>query len=99
MQNEETSGGAIREDKTGGNAGGENSGENSGGAAGGGIKDVENSENIDVRTYTVKSGDTLSKIAKEFYGNANKYMDIFNANTDKLKDPNKIFPGQELVIP
>lgn len=95
MQNEETSGGAIREDKTGGNAGGENSGA----AAGGGIKDAENSVNDDVRTYTVKSGDTLSKIAKEFYGDANKYMDIFNANTDKLKDPNKIFPGQELVIP
>jgi nucleoid-associated protein YgaU len=51
------------------------------------------------RTYTVQSGDTLSKIAKEYYGDANKYMDIFNANTDKLSDPNKIQVGQELVIP
>lgn len=51
------------------------------------------------KTYTVKSGDTLSKIAKEFYGDANKYMDIFNANKDKLSDPDKIKPGQELVIP
>ncbi|MBN1634408.1 MAG: LysM peptidoglycan-binding domain-containing protein [Ignavibacteria bacterium] len=50
-------------------------------------------------TYTVKSGDTLSGIAKQFYGNANKYMDIFNANKDKLSDPNKIYPGQELIIP
>jgi LysM repeat protein len=51
------------------------------------------------RTYTVKSGDTLSKIAKEMYGDANSYNKIFEANRDKLDDPNKIFPGQELVIP
>jgi nucleoid-associated protein YgaU len=51
------------------------------------------------RKYTVKSGDTLSKIAKEFYGNANDYMKIFEANRDKLSDPNKIDVGQELVIP
>lgn len=51
------------------------------------------------KTYTVKSGDTLSKIAKEHYGDANRYMEIFNANRDKLSDPNKIQPGQELVIP
>ena len=51
------------------------------------------------RTYTVKSGDTLSKIAKEMLGNANAYMDIFNANTDQLKDPDKIQPGQVLKIP
>jgi nucleoid-associated protein YgaU len=49
--------------------------------------------------YTVKAGDTLSKISKEFYGNANDYMKIFEANRDKLKDPNKIQPGQELRIP
>lgn len=49
--------------------------------------------------YTVKSGDTLSKISKEFYGDAGKYMDIFNANTDKLKDPDKIQVGMELNIP
>jgi nucleoid-associated protein YgaU len=51
------------------------------------------------RTYTVKSGDSLSKIAREYYGNAGDYMKIFNANRDKLSDPNKIQPGQELVIP
>jgi nucleoid-associated protein YgaU len=51
------------------------------------------------RTYTVKSGDSLSKIAKEQYGNAGDYMKIFEANRDKLSDPNKIQPGQELVIP
>ena len=51
------------------------------------------------RTYTVKSGDTLSKISKEFYGNANDYMKIFNANKDTLSDPDKIKPGQTLNIP
>jgi nucleoid-associated protein YgaU len=51
------------------------------------------------RTYTVKAGDSLSKIAKEHYGNAGDYMKIFEANRDKLSDPNKIQPGQELVIP
>lgn len=51
------------------------------------------------RTYTVKSGDSLSKIAKEMYGDATQYNKIFDANRDKLSDPNKIFPGQELVIP
>jgi LysM repeat protein len=51
------------------------------------------------QTYTVQSGDTLSKIAKQFYGNANEYMKIFNANRDKLSDPDKIQPGQQLVIP
>ena len=51
------------------------------------------------RTYTVKPGDTLSKIAKEHLGNANEYMKIFNANKDQLKDPDKIKPGQVLRIP
>jgi LysM repeat protein len=50
-------------------------------------------------TYTVQSGDTLSGIAKKFYGNANDYMDIFNANKDQLTDPDKIKPGQVLKIP
>ncbi len=50
-------------------------------------------------TYTVKAGDTLSKIAKEHLGNANAYMDIFNANRDQLSDPDKIKPGQVLKIP
>lgn len=51
------------------------------------------------QTYTVQSGDTLSKIAKQYYGDANAYMEIFNANKDQLSDPNKIKPGQKLVIP
>jgi nucleoid-associated protein YgaU len=50
-------------------------------------------------TYTVKAGDTLSKIAKEFLGDANAYMEIFNANRDQLTDPNLIKPGQVLKIP
>ncbi len=51
------------------------------------------------RTYTVQAGDSLSKIAKQFYGNANDYVRIFEANKDRLNDPNKIQVGQELVIP
>jgi nucleoid-associated protein YgaU len=52
-----------------------------------------------VKTYTVQSGDTLSKIAKTHLGNANAYMEIFNANRDQLKDPDEIKPGQVLKIP
>jgi len=51
------------------------------------------------RTYTVKPGDTLSKIAKEMYGNPNQYQKIFDANRDQLRDPNQIRPGQQLKIP
>jgi nucleoid-associated protein YgaU len=50
-------------------------------------------------TYTVQPGDTLSAIAKRFFGNANDYMEIFNANRDQLSDPDKIKPGQVLKIP
>ena len=50
-------------------------------------------------TYTVKAGDTLSKIAKEHLGDANAYMKIFEANKDQLSDPDKIKPGQVLKIP
>lgn len=49
--------------------------------------------------YTVKKGDYLSKIAREVYGDANKYNVIFEANKPMLKDPNLIYPGQVLVIP
>ena len=49
--------------------------------------------------YTVKSGDTLSKIAKECYGNASRYTVIFEANKPMLSDPDKIYPGQSLRIP
>jgi nucleoid-associated protein YgaU len=51
------------------------------------------------QTYTVKSGDTLSKISRQFYGDPNEYMRIFYANRDKLKDPDKIQVGQQLTIP
>jgi LysM repeat protein len=51
------------------------------------------------RTYTVRAGDTLSKIAKELLGNANAFQAIFDANRDQLSDPNKIQPGQVLKIP
>ncbi len=51
------------------------------------------------QTYTVKAGDTLSRIAKDRLGDANAYMKIFNANKDQLTDPDKIQPGQVLKIP
>ena len=51
------------------------------------------------KTYTVKAGDTLSKIAKQHCGNANLYMKIFEANKGLLKDPDKIQVGQVLNIP
>ncbi len=51
------------------------------------------------RVYEVKAGDSLSKIAKREYGDANKWPSIFEANRDTLKDPDKIFPGQKLNIP
>jgi nucleoid-associated protein YgaU len=49
--------------------------------------------------YTVVRGDTLSKIARDFYGNANAYMQIFEANKPMLTHPDKIYPGQMLRIP
>lgn len=49
--------------------------------------------------HTVQSGDTLSKIAKEVYGDVNAYNRIFEANRPMLSDPDKIYPGQVLVIP
>ena len=51
------------------------------------------------RTYTVKSGDTLWAIATEMYGSGGKYMKIFEANTNILENPDRIKPGQVLVIP
>jgi LysM repeat protein len=52
-----------------------------------------------MQTYTVAKGDTLSAIAKKFYGNANDYMKIFEANRDQLSNPDKIQIGQVLKIP
>jgi nucleoid-associated protein YgaU len=59
---------------------------------------VTNSEG-EAKFYTVVSGDTLSKIAKQFYGNANAYNPIFEANRPMLTHPDKIYPGQVLRIP
>lgn len=53
----------------------------------------------EARYYTVVKGDTLSKIAKQAYGDANKYQGIFEANKPMLKHPDKIYPGQVLRIP
>jgi LysM repeat protein len=52
-----------------------------------------------MQTYTVQAGDTLSAIAKQLLGNANSYMEIFNANRDVLNNPDVIKPGQVLKIP
>ncbi len=51
------------------------------------------------QTYTVVSGDNLSKIAKQFYGNANDWHKIFDANRDQISNPDMIHPGQVLRIP
>jgi len=69
-----------------------------------GIGEVESHLEIEedapaAKFYTVKSGDTLSKIAKEHYGDAMKYPAIFEANKPMLSDPDKIYPGQTLRIP
>jgi len=53
----------------------------------------------EAQMYTVVAGDSLSKIAKKFYGNAGQYDVIFEANKPMLKDPDKIYPGQVLRIP
>ena len=60
-----------------------------------GVKETEAAPQF----YTVVSGDTLSKVAKEYYGNANAYMKIFEANKPMLSHPDKIYPGQTLRIP
>jgi nucleoid-associated protein YgaU len=49
--------------------------------------------------YVIRSGDNLSAIAKQFYGDPNKYPKIFEANREVIKDPNLIFPGQKIRIP
>ena len=60
---------------------------------------VPEKDNPYAQFYVVKSGDTLSKIAEEFYGDKMLYPKIFEANRDVLSDPNKIKPGQKLRIP
>ena len=65
-----------------------------------GVGEVQEDINVaGTQFYEVKSGDTLSKIAKTFYGNANRYPEIFEANKPMLKDPDLIYPGQMLRIP
>jgi nucleoid-associated protein YgaU len=54
---------------------------------------------IKIEYYEIVSGDTLSGIAKKFYGNANLYMRIFEANREVIKDPDKIYVGQKIRIP
>ncbi len=66
------------------------------GATGGG---AASAAGAGATSYTVKSGDTLSKIAKDHLGDANAYNAIFEANRDQLSDPDKIKPGQVLKIP
>ncbi len=67
----------------------------------GGVNDmlVVNTPEPESQWHTVVSGDTLSKIAKKFYGDANKYPGIFEANKPMLSHPDKIYPGQMLRIP
>ena len=60
---------------------------------------VSTAPDAPAETYTVQSGDNLSKIAKHFYGNANAWQQIFDANRDQLSNPDRIKPGQVLKIP
>jgi len=57
------------------------------------------SSTANLRTYTVASGDTLSRISKQFYNDANQWQRIFDANRDILSNPDRILPGQHLRIP
>ena len=70
----------------------------------GGIASVDDRIGVDkeepaAEFYTVKKGDSLSKIAKKYYGDPMKYKQLFEANQPLLKDPNKVFPGQQIRIP
>ncbi len=63
------------------------------------VADIKVADTSVYHRHTVTSGDTLGKIAKQYYGDAMKYKDIFAANTDILKNPDLIHPDQELIIP
>lgn len=63
------------------------------------MADIKVADETVYARHTVKSGDTLGKIAKHYYGDAMKYKDIFEANTSILDNPDVIHPDQELVIP
>ena len=62
-------------------------------------KQRETSSAPKTTTYTVKKGDCLWNIAKKYYGNGAQYTKIYNANKDKIKNPNLIYPGQVFIIP
>ena len=63
------------------------------------VADIQARPGAAAQTYTVKAGDTLSKIAERSLGSASAYMRIFEANRDQLNDPDQIKPGQVLKIP
>jgi len=63
------------------------------------VQNPAGAANAYTQTHVVVAGDTLGKIAQKYYGDPGLYMQIFEANKNQLKDPNKIFPGQKLVIP
>ncbi|HUQ49688.1 MAG TPA: LysM peptidoglycan-binding domain-containing protein [Terriglobales bacterium] len=63
------------------------------------VKSGSSSTSDSEKMYVVKSGDSLSKIAKQEYGDANQWRKIFEANKDQIKNPDMIHPGQELKIP
>lgn len=63
------------------------------------MADIKVADDSVYHRHTVKSGETLGKIAKQYYGNASKYQAIFSANSDILKNPDVIHPDQELIIP
>tara|TARA_B100000809_G_C15038668_1_gene494705 strand:- start:847 stop:1224 length:378 start_codon:yes stop_codon:yes gene_type:complete len=63
------------------------------------IADIKVADTSVYARHTVKSGETLGKIAKQYYGNASKYQTIFAVNSDILKNPDIIHPDQELIIP
>jgi len=64
-----------------------------------GVAEVEDDDADDAVFHTVEAGDNLSAVAKKTLGNANRYMEIFEANKPMLSDPDKIYPGQVLRIP
>ncbi|QTD37497.1 LysM peptidoglycan-binding domain-containing protein [Polaribacter batillariae] len=63
------------------------------------VADIKVEDDSVFARHTVEKGETLGKIAKQYYGNASKYTEIFKANGNILKNPDVIHPGQELVIP
>ncbi|TBN06655.1 LysM peptidoglycan-binding domain-containing protein [Hyunsoonleella flava] len=63
------------------------------------MADIKVADSSVYHRHTVKSGETLGKIAIQYYGKASKYQDIFKANSDILKNPDLIHPDQELIIP